>query len=74
MSSNSLYDIFLNPLIDFDVVNNPASVTADNHSKRYSPFFNFINFIFLSDFFVSENFPIRFPKSIPNKMIFLASK
>ena len=56
--STSLYDIFLNPLIGFDVVNNSDFVIVDSHSKSNFPLFNFINFVFLSDFFVFENFPI----------------
>ncbi len=67
-----MYDIFLNPLIGFDVVNNSDFVIVDSHSKSDFPLFNFINFVFLSDFFVFENFPIRSPKSIPNKIIFFA--
>ena len=44
MISSSLYDIFLKPSIGFDVVNNSAFVKDDNHFKRNSPLFNFINF------------------------------
>jgi len=72
MISNSLYDIFLNPEICFEVVNNSDSVKLDNHSKSNFPHFNFFSFVCLSDLLVSENFPILLPKSIPNKTIFFA--
>ena len=74
MISKSLYGIFLNPLIAIDVVNNSDFVIVDNHIKSSSPIFNFFNFIFLSDFFVHENLPIRVPKSIPKRIIFFALK
>ena len=53
-----LYDIFLNPSIGFDVVNNSDFVIVDNQIKRSFPIFSFFNFIFLSALFVLENFPI----------------
>ena len=74
MIYSSLYDIFLNPSICFDVVNNSDFVIVASQIKSFFPIFNFFNFIFLSDFFVLENFPILFPKSIPNKIIFFAPK
>jgi hypothetical protein len=58
MLSTSLYDIFLNPSIGFDVVNNSDFVIVDSQIKRSLPISNFFNFIFLSDFFVLENLPI----------------
>ena len=54
----NLYDIFLNPSIGFDVVNNSDFVIVDNQIKRSLPIFNFFNFISLSDLFVLENLPI----------------
>ncbi len=58
MLSRSLYCIFLNPSIGFDVVNNSDFVIDDNQIKRSLPITNFFNFVFLSDFFVLENLPI----------------
>ena len=58
MISRSLYGIFLNPSIGFDVVNNSDFVIVDSQIRSSLPISNFFNFISLSDFFVLENLPI----------------
>ena len=50
MLSTSLYDIFLNPSIGFDVVNNSDLVIVDSQIKRSLPICNFFNLVSLSDF------------------------
>ena len=57
MLSTSLYGIFLNPWIGFDVVNNSDLVIVDNQTKSSLPICNFFNLIFLSELFVLENLP-----------------
>ena len=57
MLSTSLYDIFLNPSIGFDVVNNSDLVIVDRDGKS-NTISNFFNLVSLSDFFVLENLPI----------------
>ena len=71
MISRFRYGIFLNPEIGLEVVNNSDLVFNASHSNNDFPFCNFFNLVFLSDSLVFENFPILFPKSIPNKIIFL---
>ena len=59
MISRSLYGIFLNPSIGFDVVNNSDVVIVDSQIKRSLPISNFFNFGFpVYHLFVLENLPI----------------
>jgi len=74
MLSRLPYGIFLNPVIVLEVVNNSDLVFNASHSNKDFPFLNFFNLIFLPDGFVFEYYPILFPKSIPNKIIFFALK